>query len=307
MYTSVHKYISGRCVSRSVSIILLFLVLKYIVRILMLQIYAYVDLTITQVIDTNAIISLSTEYTFGMTYILLAMQGFLDRNMVQIILATLVAFFISSIFMWRSLISSLGFYKYLFFSVNIFTTATDIMVLWVLYYCRKEFGWFYYKSYGANIALNTRYTIRKTLEIFYKLMLQFFICFWIPRFTIHENASLLAIELSAYALTIFLYVAEGVRERMVFRVLNIAVNIAIITSLVIQTAGGVSFNNIVQSPTVKFNSSFWDIYVYAGLAIQSIYAILLFVDLFSFGYGLDRNYSGRQNIRISIIDEAEKP
>ncbi|OAG30095.1 hypothetical protein NEDG_01678 [Nematocida displodere] len=258
------------------------------INILLITIIYHIDTrTKPQLEDMVAVVTILTQASLTTTVNLLLMQGFMNRNILQIILVSFFNGIANTVVAWRSAAEVRGVAGTLLLAVSssfvLFLFCTTIVGL----LCRKEFGWFYYKTYGANINRNSVYTIRTALDAMFKVVVQLFVCTWVSKILIELTLILYIPVTVIEAIGILIYIAEYRIESYLLRFINIILNALVLTFHILQLANPLFV--VDTGPSIPDGTTFNNVYAVLDasnrVGIQTIYISLLTLDVFSFGYG----------------------
>ncbi|KAI5185963.1 hypothetical protein NEHOM01_1186 [Nematocida homosporus] len=250
---------------------------------------------------------MSNGFVAKLIYGILMTEGLLQRNLMQVIICTLTQFVIMGIRLWITLQldegSNVG---YIIMSVTIAGIAADALImLYIAAKQRKEFSWFHYKIFGANIGQNKMFSIRKLLDLAFKTGFQLFISIWFVSFLIMDIGASLIIETTLYIILITIYQVDCY-EIVLIRIINIMLNLLMAAYLLIQT---IFFNHFVRPmPTEETSMAshpYLVITILLRLAVHLIYVILLITDIFSFNKGILVYLARKQKRRNAISSDEE--
>ncbi|KAI5181156.1 hypothetical protein NEOKW01_1375 [Nematocida sp. AWRm80] len=302
-YKSASNYFNGKYVSRKSSIVLSLS--------LVMAVFHVIIITITFLSDkadhvgeetTVLVVFLIASCNLFIIYCLLLIQGFLERNILQIFISTFFSFCTSFLLSFATSYLNKPPYAYLYSASNFMTIAFTLFIIYLTIGLRSEYGWFYYKAYGPNPRYNRKYTIRKTMDIMYKIMLQVAISFWMIKFLLETVEWPLVLQTIAYILIIVCYTIEYYYESYILRALNILMSGWLVSYYIWELS---DFENVILA-VVEYNEIldlrlFWLTQILLRIVIQVIYTLFLVLDVAAFGYGLNGYYRARQKKRVSII------
>ncbi|KAI5191496.1 hypothetical protein NECID01_1490 [Nematocida sp. AWRm77] len=252
------------------------------------------------IVDVNKclFISYMTSVVFNA---LILIEGFLGRNIIQIMLTTIVNLILFLSAGVSTLLYDVGdFSRYIYFGLVVGVSVFYIYILFLGFTLRKEFGWFYYKSYGADLDTNMVCSVRKTLSVLVRLSHEAIMSFWLFNSTF-ENSTIVAFGLVIYYVTIVIYIIESRYENYLLRIINI-----ILCSLIVVYR--------IQS-IVRFQIDLKPVFGEGGMAdfrvpiivqlslkatLMFLYACFLTIDMFSFGKGFHGFYTQRQRQRACL-------
>ncbi|KAI5189059.1 hypothetical protein NECID01_0414 [Nematocida sp. AWRm77] len=163
---------------------------------------------------------------------IIVIKGFLERNMIQIVCATLINLFIFACIEVSILLYDNFSMQYGFFIISMINVLFNLYILYLAYTLRKEFGWFYYKAYGADPRVNTICTIRKTQNVFMYLCLETVISFWMfSLITMTVTTKLIGFTIAYYVL-IMLHIIECKYESYILRFISIFLCLVVLGYLI---------------------------------------------------------------------------
>ncbi|KAI5192494.1 hypothetical protein NECID01_1961 [Nematocida sp. AWRm77] len=212
--TGVNGYFNGKYVSKRERTVIFLVSAVTVLYSLSTYIVYFTEakhLTITSpVVDLNKCLFISHLISIIFNAIVL-IEGFLGRNIIQIILTTIVNLILFLTAGVSTLLYDVGdFSRYIYFGIVIGVDLFYIYILFLGFTLRKEFGWFYYKSYGADLDTNMVCTVRKTQSVLIRLSHEALLSFWIFNSAIDGDSSrLLAVSLVLYYSTIVMYIIES--------------------------------------------------------------------------------------------------
>ncbi|KAI5189000.1 hypothetical protein NECID01_0355 [Nematocida sp. AWRm77] len=232
---------------------------------------------------------------------LILVEGFLGRNIIQIILTTIV----NLILFLTAGVSTLlydvrHFSKYIYFGLVVGVCVFYVYILFLGFMLRKEFGWFYYKSYGADLDTNMVCTVRKTLSVLIRLSHETIVSFWVFNSALEQH-TILGFVLGAYYITIVLYIIESRYENYILRIINIIlcsvivlyrIQAIVFLQINLRTFVGKTITADFRVPSVIQPS--------LKLALMVLYTCFLTIDIFSFGKGFHGFYTQRQRKRACL-------
>ncbi|KAI5186386.1 hypothetical protein NEHOM01_1440 [Nematocida homosporus] len=256
---------------------------------------------------------LNNGFVAKLVYGLLMTQGLLERNLMQTIVCTLTEFVIMGIRLWMTLRLDAGSgIRYIVLGFNSLALVVDsLIMLYIITKQRKEFSWFHYKAFGANIRRNQMFSMRKLIDLTFKTGFQLFISIWIVSFLIMDLGSSLIIETILYMVVLIIYQIDNyelVPIRIINALLNISMSIYLITQIIF-------FDNIVRVSLRGSENP--DMYPYLIITIilrilvHFVYSGLLIFDLFSFNQGIlyyqAKREKKRKQIDTTATDIKKKP
>ncbi|KAI5185964.1 hypothetical protein NEHOM01_1187 [Nematocida homosporus] len=251
---------------------------------------------------------ISNGFIAKLIYGVLMTEGLLQRNLMQVIACTLTQFVIMGIRLWITLTLDTGSdVRYAVLAFNIAGIASDALImLYIVAKQRKEFSWFHYKTFGANIKQNNMFSIRKLLTLSFKTGFQLFMSIWIVSFLIMDIGTSLIIETILYVAMITIYQVDCY-EIFSIRIINIILNILLAVYLLTQI---IFFRDIVRPDPTDIQDP--EIYPYLiitiilRIAVHLAYTTLLITDIFSFNKGILVYLARKQKRRNAISsDEAD--
>ncbi|KAI5185960.1 hypothetical protein NEHOM01_1183 [Nematocida homosporus] len=246
---------------------------------------------------------LSNGFVAKLIYGILMTEGLLQRNLMQVIVCTLTQFVIMGIRLWITLTLDTGAgVTYIIMSVNITGIVVDTLImLYIVAKQRKEFRWFHYKTFGANIKRNNMFSIRKLLDLSFKTGFQLFISIWIVSFLIMDIGTSLIIETILYVALITIYQIDCY-ELIPIRIANITLTLGMGVYLITQI---IFFNDLLRPVPTEASDAANDPYLLITLllrlAVHLVYAGLLIIDMRSFNKGI-LYYQARREKKRKTID-----
>ncbi|OAG32154.1 hypothetical protein NEDG_02073 [Nematocida displodere] len=286
--SGVHAYLTGKFMSRTILIMIAVITAICYIDILVISICYHVHVrTCTSLENGVVIVTILTQVSLTTTVNLLLMQGFINRNILQIILVSFFNGTTKLVLAWRcademgDIIGTLTLVVGCIFIGFLFCTTIFGLL------CRKEFGWFYYKTYGANIKRNSVYTIRAALDDMFKVVVQLFVCMWVSKYFVQRTLVLFIPVTVIEYIGILIYIAEYRIESYLLRCTNIILNSLVLTFHILQVAKPLFIKDSELSPPdgTTFNNTYTLLDTCNRVLIEGVYIILLTLDTFSFGYG----------------------
>ncbi|KAI5189350.1 hypothetical protein NECID01_0545 [Nematocida sp. AWRm77] len=300
----VNGYFNGKYVSKRESTIIFLISSVTILYSLSTYIVYFAEakhLTIiSRVVDLNKRLFVSHLVSIIFNALIL-IEGFLGRNIIQIMLTTIVNLILFLTAGVSTLLYDVGdFSRYIYLGIVIGVDLFYIYILFLGFTLRKEFGWFYYKSYGADLNTNMVCTVRKTQSVLIRLSHEALFSFWIFN-SAFEDSITIAFVLATYYATVVMYIIESRYETYILRI----VNIILCSLIVVYMAQGIVRFQINLRPisgdggTADFRVP---IAVNMGLkmVLMFLYVCCLITDMFSFRKGFHGFYTQRQRKRACL-------
>ncbi|KAI5191890.1 hypothetical protein NECID01_1695 [Nematocida sp. AWRm77] len=302
----VNGYFNGKYVSKRESyVILLACVVSIIYGTCLYVAYFANSPTLTDKTD----VSILNTYLFvshtASTIVnsIIIMEGFLERNILQIILITLINFVLFlaaglSVILYDNQIVI----KFVFFGLSMMNVVFNLFILLLAFTLRKEFGWFYYKGYGADPKTNMVCTIRKARSVFLRLRLEAVLAFWIFNWRISARPGILVADTAAYYLSIVLYILESKYESYILRSINIILCLTILAYLIQEIPAFLIFGQTFEGSNVREFRYHFPIITNIAVKIFIVlgYIITLVVDAFFLKKGFHEYYTQRQRKKVGL-------
>ncbi|KAI5191881.1 hypothetical protein NECID01_1686 [Nematocida sp. AWRm77] len=300
----VNGYFNGKYVSKRERHVILSSCIATILYILSGYILFYA--TKSSLVITSAVLELSkclfiSHMSCATINALIIMEGFMERNIVQIVLTTFL-----NLILFLTTVISISLYditttKYIFFGISILNAVFDLYILLLAFGLRKEFGWFYYKTHGANLQTSVARTVRKTQSVFIRLIIQIFLSFWLFDARVVNILSILIACMIMVYVVILLYIIESRYESYVLRTINIVLSLLILAYMIQHTV----LFPIIGKPFYDEGEShryFIPIlsYLSVNILIMIGYVATLVIDVFYFNKGLKGYYTHRQRRRAAL-------
>lgn len=251
-------------------------------------------------LQVTVIINSVTTVSFAM----LLIQGLMERNIVHLYLASFFNGAIYALLCWSYLKLAINFREFIFLGLNIAAFLFICFILGYTYYMRKEIGWFYYKSYGADPKQNLRCNIRKILEVSHKIMGQNFVSFWMGDFFLEGLRHFFIAEICIYYVLFVLGSESTILENYPIRITCICLSMLIDAYLICQLCTPRSFlNPVIDMPSSSIPNStisIWMLGKAIRLVVQLLYTLFLLLDTFSFGKKVGIAYFGKQKRRMVL-------
>ncbi|OAG30096.1 hypothetical protein NEDG_01679 [Nematocida displodere] len=302
----VHAYLTGKFMSRTILIMIAVITIICYLDTLLLIILCHINTVIAKEYqDRTIIVTILAQVSLTTTVNLLLMQGFMNRNILQIILVSFFNGTTKLVLAWRSAEEVQNVFGTLLLAVSgsfvLFLFCTTIFGL----LCRKEFGWFYYKTYGANINRNSVYTIRTALDAMFKVAAQLFICLWFSKYLL-EIDGLFYLPVTVFQfIGVLSYIAEYRIESYLLRCTNITLNALVLTFRLLQLIDPFYIEDTGPgiSDGTNFNGTYMLLDACNRVVIEVVYISLLILDIFSFGYGYTGSNRDMRKKRMALGDE----
>ncbi|KAI5191880.1 hypothetical protein NECID01_1685 [Nematocida sp. AWRm77] len=233
---------------------------------------------------------------------LLIMEGFMARNIVQIVLTTLVNLVLFISMAVSVVVYSKFFSRYIYLAICIANILFSLYILFLAFGLRKEFGWFYYKVYGSDPMRNKVCTVRKTQSVLMRLTFEVFLSFWLFNMKVTLMLALLLGSTAGYYITTLLYTVESRYESYVLRTITIILCLFILAYLIVDIPLFVmhtqAFNDAGKSVTYHI-----PVLTYLALRILIMlgYITALVMDTVSFSKGFHGYYTQRQRRRAALV------
>ncbi|KAI5191882.1 hypothetical protein NECID01_1687 [Nematocida sp. AWRm77] len=232
---------------------------------------------------------------------LIIMEGFLERNILQIVFTTLI-----NLMFFFSTVISIELYdvfpsKYVFFSISIANILFSLYILLLAFGLRKEFGWFYYKVYGSDPMRNKVCIVRKTQSVFIRLILQIFLSLWLFGSGVVGIPMLLNANMTVYYVIILLYIIEGRYESYVLRAINITLCFVLLGYMITNIP---LFLKMHRGFTHEDKMYMYYVPILSHLSVKILimfgHFTTLVIDVFYFNKGFQGCYTHRQRRRAAL-------
>ncbi|KAI5191883.1 hypothetical protein NECID01_1688 [Nematocida sp. AWRm77] len=300
----VNGYFNGKYVSKRERHVILLFSTATILYIMGGYILFYSNLS--RLVASSAVLELNkflfiSHMSSVIINALIIIEGFMARNILQIVLTTFL-----NLILFITTVISISLYdvfpsKYVFFSISIANILFSLYILFLAFGLRKEFGWFYYKAYGADPMTNKVHAVRKIQSVFIRLTLEIFLSFWLFNSHVLRTPGLQLANMMVYCFIILLYIIEGRYESYVLRAIHIILSLLVVVYLI---ANIPLFLITGQGFTHEDKTYMYHVPVVCHFSVKALimfwYTTTLFVDAFYFNKGFQGCYTHRQRRRAVL-------
>lgn len=242
-----HQYFVGQIPSTKL-LTLIWLISAAMVIHIALMLVSYITEPDLELFGENSFleINIASHIMFISIYVLLCIQGMLERDIYQVVLSTLfvsVICILEIVIRLRFALHVQDILPTLSDTIPIFVGFSIISTILFTSELRNDLGWFYYKSYGAGY--NTMHGIRMSMLTMFKLNVQVFLSFLYYKHKVLGRLYILISETGLYCILLLLFNLEHrFKNNYFIRFMFLTIVLVLFAYFIVATAD----NDIVWKP-----------------------------------------------------------
>jgi len=297
----VNSYSVGRFISKKIRMILFFSAAVTISFMAMGMVTFFAEHASPGVmrIEYPRRLAFLGDLNFMLLHCLMLMEGFMSRNLLQIVLTSVFNSINFGVFIWGSVVFENRWVSYLYLSYQVYGVLFNFCILGLSFTLTKEFGWFYYKEYGADKKTNIKFAIRKSISVVLKISIIYMFCFWILTESVGVIRGVGRSLPGVYAARIGVYYAEEKFEHFLLRLANLGLSLYCLT---FWTYSLVRYSTLAGTGSTQRDNDFYITLIVetASLVVAELsYAVLIIMDSFILT-NVRVNYGSRQRKRMVL-------
>ncbi|KAI5191891.1 hypothetical protein NECID01_1696 [Nematocida sp. AWRm77] len=303
----VNGYFNGKYISKRESYVILLACVVMLAYGLSTYIVYFAHPGHLDIIVVTSVLNLNMYlFTTNIAYVvinsIIIIEGFLERNLIQIVLTTLVNLIIFIVTGLSIIIYDEHVSRFIIFFLTMVNVLFNLYILFLGFTLRKEFGWFYYKGYGADPKTNMVWTIRKVKSALIRVNIEVVLAFWVFNWRTSVVPGMIYADTAVYYLILLIYLTESRYESYTLRIVNLILCLFILSWKIVDLILFILFSNIYIDEVQKAFHYYIPIVanIVFKIVIMFCYILTLIMDTFSLEKGFHGSYIQKQRRRAGL-------